>query len=79
MTVYHQIYQLMYHFDSFNRIVYGKCGKKAQYKDRKLLNQRNHQVDYSSGHSDLITKLYYIFEISQLSRQKILRNIQKLE
>lgn len=47
MTRYHQIYQLMFHFDTFNTVVYGNTGKKAQYKDQKLLNQDNHKVDFN--------------------------------
>lgn len=38
MTKYHQIYQLMFHFDRFNTKVYGNQAKKAQYKDKKILN-----------------------------------------
>jgi|JI10StandDraft_1071094.scaffolds.fasta_scaffold327384_1 hypothetical protein len=61
MTKYHQIYQLMFHFDSFNAKIYGNLGKKLQYKDKKILNQQNHKLDYSSCQSDFMTKIYYIF------------------
>jgi hypothetical protein len=39
MTKYHQIYQLMFHFDRFNTRIYGNLGKRLQYKDRKILTQ----------------------------------------
>lgn len=32
MTKYHQIYQLMYHFDTFNNEMYGNLNKMSQYK-----------------------------------------------
>jgi hypothetical protein len=76
MTRYHQIYQLMFHFDCFNTKVYGNFGKQAQYKEKKLLNYTHHTVDFNYERSDFITKIYYLFQITPLTRIKLLKNLQ---
>lgn len=43
-----------------------------------MLNLLNHKLDFNHERSDFITKLYFISQISQLSRQKVQRNIQIL-
>lgn len=78
MTKYHQIYQLMYYFDTFDSHLYGSSKLLKQSQNRPLLSSLNHKVDFNHQRSDFITKLYFISQISQLSRQKVQKNIQAL-